>query len=115
LKINYRHSDCEALVIPVKDALNMLSGKWKLLILVSLSFGTKRFKQISIDLGNISSKVLTKELNDLVENKLVVRMVYDDFPPLVEYSMTEFGKTFEPVINELSNWGITYKKRIIRK
>ncbi len=69
----------------IKDALEALEGRWKLLILFSLSSGLKRFKQISKKVNGITDKILSKELKTLEVNKLVNRDVYDTFPPTVEY------------------------------
>ena len=86
--------NCENMIRPVRDALEVLNGKWKLAIIGSLSFGTKRFKQISKEVNGITDKVLSKELKDLEANQLVKRDVYDTFPPTVEYSITPHGQFF---------------------
>jgi DNA-binding HxlR family transcriptional regulator len=109
------HGECTNTILPVKDALDILSGKWKLPIIISLSFGNKRFKQISNEIPNITDKMLSKELRYLEMNQLIKRTVYDSVPVIVEYSMTPYGKTLEKVVNELRNWGIQHRKRIIGK
>ena len=108
-------SECKSLILAVKDALDILSGKWKLLILVSLNFGNKRFKQISRDVNGITDKILSKELKELEINKLITRTVYDTFPPTVEYAITEHGLTLKSVFRELENWGKLHRKEIILK
>jgi len=109
------HSTCTAMILPVRDALDILSGKWKLPIIISLSFGNKRFKQIAKEIPNITDKMLSKELRDLEINQLVKRTVYDSVPVTVEYSMTSYGKSLEKVIDELAKWGMQHRKRIIGK
>ena len=109
------HSECTKMILPVRDALEILRGKWKLPIIISLSFGNKRFKQMSKEIPNITDKMLSKELRDLEMNQLVKRTVYDSVPVVVEYSMTSYGKSLEKVIIELRDWGIQHRKRIIRK
>jgi len=109
------HSECTEMILPVRDALDILSGKWKLPIIISLSFGNKRFKQIAKEIPNITDKMLSKELRDLEMNQLVKRTVYDSVPVMVEYSMTSYGKSLEKVIEELRKWGIQHRKRIIGK
>ena len=84
-------------------------------IIISLLFGNKRFRQISKDVNGITDKMLSKELKDLEVNKLITRKVYDTFPPTVEYSITEHGKTLEKVVSELMVWGKTHRKKIIGK
>ena len=108
-------SKCTEMILPVRDALDFLSGKWKLPILISLSFGNKRFKQIAKEIPNITDKMLSKELRDLEMNQLVKRTVYDSVPVIVEYSMTNYGKSLEKVIDELRKWGMQHRKRIIGK
>ncbi|HUM47921.1 MAG TPA: helix-turn-helix domain-containing protein, partial [Chitinophagales bacterium] len=103
------------MIIPVRDALEILSGKWKLPIIISLSFGTKRFRQMAKEINGITDKMLSKELKELEVNQLVKRTVYDSFPPAVEYSITPHGKSLEKVVNELRNWGMEHRKKIIRK
>src|SRR4051812_19993632 len=104
---------CTKAIIPVRDALDILSGKWKLPIIISLSFGNKRFSQMAKEIPGITDKMLSKELRDLEMNQLVKRTVYDTVPVVVEYSMTTYGKTLEKLIEELQAWGVKHRKRII--
>jgi len=112
-EIEPTHEECIKFIVPVRDALEILSGKWKIPIIISLSFGAKRFKQISKELSTITDKMLSKELKELEINHLVKRSVYDTFPPTVEYSITEHGKSLEKVVTELRNWGLEHRKKII--
>src|SRR5882757_7718788 len=107
--------ECTNALLPVRDALEVLNGHWKLPILISLSGGAKRFKQISKEVTGITDKMLSKELKDMETNKLIVRSVYDTFPPTVEYTVTEHGLSIWPVITELRNWGLLHRKKIIGK
>ncbi len=104
---------CASFLRPIKDSLEVLSGKWKLQILSSLMFGNKRFGQISKELNGVTDKVLSKELKELETNHLVKRTVYDTFPPTVEYSITEHGKSLKSVLGELNRWGTKHRKKII--
>ena len=106
---------CQDIVRPVRDALEVLNGKWKLAIIGSLSLGTKRFKQIANDLNGITDKVLSKELKDLEVNQLIKRDVYDTFPPTVEYSITPHGRSLDNVISELRKWGLSHRRKIMGK
>ena len=108
-------SECLQSTMAVRDALDVLNGRWKLPIIVSLTFGIKRFKEISREVNGISDKVLAKELKDMEMNKLITRTVYDTFPPTVEYSITEHGKSLSTVIGELKKWGILHRKKITGK
>jgi len=105
--------ECMAALLPVRDALEVLSGRWKLPILIALSDRPKRFKEISKDINGITDKMLSKELKDLEINKLVIRTVYDTFPPTVEYSRTEHSKSLTNVIMALKDWGTLHRKEII--
>jgi DNA-binding HxlR family transcriptional regulator len=106
---------CPSNVLAIKDALEALEGKWKILIMLSLSTGNKRFKEISKDVYGITDKVLSKELKTLEINKLVKREVHDSFPPAVEYSITAHGKSIERLLNELYSWGLEHRKVVIGK
>lgn len=106
---------CPKNVLAIKDALEALEGKWKLLILFSLQSGTKRFKEISKEVNGITDKTLSKELKSLEANKLIKREVYDSFPPAVEYSITPHGKSLEKVMEELHYWGLSHRKKIMGK
>ena len=109
------HRECRSMLLPVQDALEVLSGKWKLPIIVALTFGSKRFKEISREVHGITDKMLSKELRDLEMNQLVKRTVFDTFPPTVEYSITEHGQSLERLIEELKEWGLKHRKKIIGK
>ncbi len=108
-------AECTKAILPVRDALDILSGKWKLPIIIALSFGNKRFSQMAKEIPEITDKMLSKELRDLEMNELVKRTVYDSVPVIVEYSMTPYGKTLESVIDALRDWGVKHRKRIIGK
>jgi DNA-binding HxlR family transcriptional regulator len=106
---------CVKRILAVKDALEILKGRWKIPIMTSLLFGDKRFKQISKEIDGVTDKMLAKELKDLEINQLVTRKVYDTFPPKVEYSLTEHGRSLETVVSELYYWGLKHRKKIIGK
>lgn len=109
------HQSCNKAMIPVRDALDILSGKWKLPIIIALSFGNRRFSELARQIPGITDKMLSKELRELEMNELVKRTVYDALPVIVEYSMTTYGKTLERLIGELQTWGEQHRKRILRK
>lgn len=106
---------CQAHLLPVRDALEFLSGKWKLPIIVSLSFGNKRFREMANEIDGITDKMLSKELRDLEQNQLVKRTVYDSVPVKVEYSLTDYGSSLDNVVDALRTWGVQHRKRIMRK
>jgi DNA-binding HxlR family transcriptional regulator len=108
-------TECTKMLLPVQDALDILSGKWKLQIILSLTFGKKRFKQIQREIPGLTPKMLSKELKELEVNGLADRHVYDTLPVTVEYELTTYGKTLKPLIGELHKWGAKHRKRIIAR
>lgn len=112
-KIN--HTECLAALLPVRDALDVVSGKWKLLILISISAGNSRFREIERSIPNITSKVLAKELKDLEQHQLIKRTVYDNAPVIVEYTTTPYASSLGKVIKALRDWGVGHRKQIMGK
>jgi DNA-binding HxlR family transcriptional regulator len=106
---------CPKTMLSIRDALEAVEGRWKLLILFSLSEGPKRFKQIAREVSGITDKTLSKELKSLEANKLINRDVHDTFPPTVEYSITQHGLSLEKVLDELHYWGMSHRKKVIGK
>lgn len=107
------HTECGRNIMAVRDSLDILSGKWKLPIIISLMYGDKRFKEMERQIEGITAKMLSKELKDLEMNLLVKRTVYDTMPVTVEYSLTEYGKTLKKVIGSLHDWGANHRKKIL--
>jgi DNA-binding HxlR family transcriptional regulator len=110
-----QHSECKKNLLPVRDALDILSGKWKLPIIIALTFDNKRFKEMQREIEHITPKMLSKELKELEVNQLVKRTVYDTLPVTVEYSLTPYGKSLHKVIEELRTWGLQHRKRLLSK
>ncbi len=107
--------ECTEFIRPVRDVLEIINGKWKLPILIALAFGNKRFKELESDISGITPKMLSKELRDLEINELVKRTVYDSTPVLVEYSLTEYGKSLDDVIAALRDWGTKHRNKLFNK
>jgi DNA-binding HxlR family transcriptional regulator len=105
-------SACTSILRPVRDSLDILSGKWKLPIIVSLTFGEKRFTEIAQEVHGITDRMLSKELRDLEMNGLVMRNIQDTYPVKVTYALTAHSKTLRPVIDSLKNWGILHRKKL---
>lgn len=91
-----------------ESGLNILSGKWKLKILWQLSKGTIRFNELQRFLGGITTKTLTGQLREQEEQGIVVRKVFPEVLPKVEYSLSETGATLNPILSQLCDWGKTY-------
>lgn len=107
------NKDCPINIRGIKDALETLDGKWKLLILFSLYAGPKRFKEIAREVQGITDKTLSKELKHLEANKLVKRTVYNSFPPTVEYAITPHGLSLDKVVEDLHQWGVLHRKKVM--
>ena len=96
---------------PVETALDVLAGKWKILILWYLKSETKRFNELQKLLPRTTQKMLIQKLRELEEDGIIHREVYPVVPPKVEYSLTEYGKSLKPIIKQLYLWGDNHKKR----
>lgn len=107
--------ECRSCVQHVQDALYVLSGKWKIPIIVSLWYGKKRFSAIRREIPDITDRMLSKELKELEANSLIERCVSEQAPALAAYSLTAYGKTIDTVIAALSNWGAKHREVIIRR
>ncbi|WP_128543726.1 winged helix-turn-helix transcriptional regulator [Larkinella soli] len=105
--------ECRRHLLPIRDALDILSGKWKLQILVSLLLGNKRFREMQREVDGITARMLSKELKELEMNRLVKRTVHDTTPVTVEYSLTDYGRSLQPVLTALENWGLEHRRRIL--
>ena len=110
-----KNSKCTEILKPVRDSLDVLSGKWKLPIIVALTFGEKRFTEIAKEVHGITDKMLSKELRDLELNGLVMRNIEDSYPVKVTYALTPHSKTLRPVIDSLKNWGIMHKEKLTQE
>ncbi len=98
----------------ITDAMSMLSGKWKFHIIGTLIEGDRMgFMDLMREVDGIGTKMLSKELQDLEINHLINRTVLNTKPVTVEYSISEYGKTLRPIIDEIANWGIAYRKSIM--
>lgn len=93
---------------PVEAAIDIIGGKWKPVILWHIRDGPLRFNEIRLILPNITQGMLTRQLRELEANHVVNRQVFAEVPPRVEYSLTEFGKTVIPILDDLCEWGKTY-------
>lgn len=96
---------------PVEVTLSLISDRWKVLIIRDLLDGTKRFGELKKSVGNVSQKVLTSNLRSMEKDGLVIRKVYAEVPPRVEYSLTETGLSLEPVLSALAKWGEGYREK----
>lgn len=108
---NYTMNQCTD---PITNSLKLIGGKWKIAIIYNLKDGPKRFGELKRILPPITQQMLTKQLREMERDQLVHRKVYEVIPPKVEYSLTKFGRSLEPVMNSWCAWGKANQK-IIQK
>ena len=99
---------------PVATTVEVIGSKWKLLILRNLLVRPWRFNELKKSLDGISQKVLTDALRALENDGIVIRTVYPEVPPKVEYSLSETGESLRPILKSMESWGIDYKQRMDR-
>ena len=104
--------ECRQILRPVRDALDILNGKWKLPIIVTLTFGEKRFTEIAKEVEGITDRMLSRELRDLEINGLIRRKVEDSYPVRVTYALTAYSKSLNEVIESLRKWGTKHRAKL---
>jgi DNA-binding HxlR family transcriptional regulator len=103
-------------IMAVHDAMDVLSGKWKISIISSICYyNTRRFSDILNDVNGISNKMLSKELKELEINQLLTRTVLNTQPITVQYKLTSYGLSLRTIINDLTKWGLEHRKVVTGK
>ena len=92
-------------VCPVEVAVSVLGGAWKLTVIKHLAEGTRRFGELCRLVPLANRKTLTRQLRELEEDGVLVRTVYPEVPPRVEYALTELGRSLRPVVAAMDDWG----------
>ena len=109
-KLDLKYPTC-----PIRNVLGRMSDKWSLLVLYTLSTNTKmRYKDLMSAIPDVSQKMLTSTLKHLEEENLLIREAYAEIPPRVEYSLTEMGKSFMPVVQMMIDWAQTHFEEITK-
>jgi len=99
------HTDC-----PMSIALDIIGGKWKVIILHQLRGNTLRFGQLRKQIPNITQKTLSQQLKALEQDKLLLRESFHEMPPRVEYTLTTLAEQLNPTLDSLLAWGKEYQK-----
>jgi DNA-binding HxlR family transcriptional regulator len=100
--------------LAIRDVMQLLSGKWKFQIIGTLRFGGKlRFMDLLREVDGIAAKMLSKELQELEANHLIKRTVMNTKPITVEYEITEYAKSLDPIMMAMVNWGIKHREKIM--
>jgi DNA-binding HxlR family transcriptional regulator len=97
---------------PVATTVSLIGNKWKLLIIRNLLVRPWRFNELLKNLEGISQKVLTDNLRSMETDGIIVRTVYQETPPRVEYSLSELGESMRPILDSMQAWGNNYKQRM---
>lgn len=111
-----REANCTEELFAMRDSLDVLGGKWKLMILRFLTNRTHQvihFKKMQREIEGISAKMLSKELKELEINLLISRTAQQTKPITVVYAITDYGKSVLPVTETLVNWGLSHRQKII--
>jgi DNA-binding HxlR family transcriptional regulator len=96
---------------PIESTLDVIGGRWKVLILEELLKKTRRFCELHRALGGITQKMLTQQLRDLERDGIVFRKVYPQVPPKVEYSLTPLGRSLKPILDAMHAWAVRHSKK----
>lgn len=96
----------------VESVVGVIGGRWKCVVLFHLRGGKKRFGELRRLLPNVTQRMLTLTLRELEEDGLVERTVYAQVPPRVDYALTAWGRSLEPIIVAMREWGDRYKRRL---
>ena len=94
---------------PVATTVQLIGNKWKLLIIRNLQMRPWRFNELYKNLEGISQKVLTESLRSMEADGIIIRTVYDEVPPKVEYSLSKLGESMRPILKAMEVWGEEYK------
>ncbi len=96
----------------VSDALYAIGGKWKLMIIIAMARGNKRFTEIQRQVTGISARVLSSELKELEQNGFLLKKVAVGYPVSIEYELLPYSQTLEEVVGAMTKWGIQHREKI---
>lgn len=111
----YNKKTLQGMIQPVRDAVYVLNGKWKLPVLICLTFENMRFRQLANEIPEITDRMLSKELKELEANLLIRRTKSGTAPARIEYSITDHGKSLHNVVIELHNWGLKHREVVTKR
>lgn len=98
---------------PVATTVQLIGSKWKILIMRNLLMRPWRFNELKNNLEGVSQKVLTDSLRGMEQDGIVIRTVYPEVPPHVEYSLSELGESMRPILNSMEAWGKSYQTMML--
>lgn len=100
---------------PVATTVQLIGSKWKILIMRNLLMRPWRFNELKNNLEGVSQKVLTDSLRGMEQDGIVIRIVYPEVPPHVEYSLSELGESMRPILDSMEAWGKSYQTMMLSK
>lgn len=104
--------DCHKILMAVSDALYAIGGKWKLMIIIAMARGNKRFSEIQRQVTGISARVLSSELKELEINGFIIKKVESGYPVTIEYELLPYSQTLEEVVGAMTKWGMQHREKI---
>lgn len=104
--------ECHKVLMAVSDALYAIGGKWKLMIIIAMARGNKRFTEIQKQVTGISARVLSSELKELEMNGFIVKKVENGYPVSIEYELLPYSHTLEEVVGAMTKWGMQHREKI---
>lgn len=104
--------ECHTVLMAVSDAMYAIGGKWKLMIIISMARGNKRFTEIQRQVKGISARVLSSELKELELNGFIIKKVSVGYPVSIEYELLPYSETLEEVVGALTKWGMQHREKI---
>ena len=107
--------ECTTVLNAVSDALYVIGGKWKLMIIIAMARGNSRFTELQRQVKGISARVLSGELKELELNGFIVKKVSVGYPVIIEYELLPYSRTLEELVGAMTRWGIQHKEKIKRE
>ena len=104
--------ECHTVLMAVSDALYAIGGKWKLMIIIAMARGNKRFTEIQRQVTGISARVLSSELKELELNGFIIKKVENGYPVTIEYELLPYSHTLEEVVGAMTKWGMQHREKV---
>lgn len=104
--------ECHTVLMAVSDALYVIGGKWKLMIIIAMARGNKRFTEIQRQVSGISARVLSSELKELELNGFIIKKVEVGYPVSIEYELLPYSQTLEELVGAMTRWGMQHREKI---
>lgn len=105
-------AECHTVLMAVSDALYVIGGKWKLMIIIAIARGNKRFTEIQKQVKGISARVLSSELKELEMNGFIFKKIESSYPVSIAYELLPYSQTLEEVVGAMTRWGTQHREKI---